>query len=150
MYLSSRGSPRHSSPYSVVTAAVIVAAVLGGVLGSRAADDDNNSGSSSEDQQHIAATDASAPGEYITAIGSETVYPLDSDGNPVYPTASSVATASGASPTVASDSDLECSDDPFTPSNTDNDNFETRSGHPKLFAPEYRWDCLPDQINNDP
>lgn len=136
----------------VVAVAVIVAAVLGGVLGSRASDDDddnNSSGSSSNSNKNIAAGDGKH-GDVVAANADATVYPIDAHSNPVYPTASSIATAEGATPTVTSNKTLACSSDPFSPSTQDADTFEVRQDHPRLFAPSYKWDCLPDQIAADP
>lgn len=131
----------------VVTIAVIIAAVLGGVLGSRASDHDDDSSSSNRKN---AVADSNGSNGVIAANAEATVYSIDALSNPVYPTASSIATAAGSKPTVTSNKTLACSNDPFSPDTQDADTFKVRSDHPRLFAPAYKWDCLADQIASDP
>lgn len=133
---------------SVVVIAVIVAAVVGGVVGSNAAKDDDDG--SSGDHKKAIAEGSGSPGDVVTAFNEKTVYPLDTDGNPIYPTASKVATAEGAKPTTTANNTLSCDNDPFSPSSQDADTFEVRPDHPVLFAPSHKWECLADQIAADP
>jgi len=109
---------------SAVAVVVVAGAVVGGVVGSQAGDDDSSSGSARKGGSNAAVAGVS----------------MDSNGNPIY--ASATSTAAGVAPTLSSNADLSCGDDPFTGSGDGNSNFQVRSDHPRLFAPQYRWDCL--------
>lgn len=108
---------------SGVVVAVVIAAVVGGVVGTQSSDDDDTGR-------------ANVRGNTNNAVEGVS---MDSNGNPLYPSATS--TAAGVSPTVASNADLSCGDDPFSGTG-DSSTFTVRDDHPRLFAPSYRWDCL--------
>ena len=115
---------------------IVAGAVVGGVVGSRSASKSSNSN----------AANAADRGVNNAVVGGTTALSVDANGNPIYP--SSTATAAGSTPTVVSNSALSCGTDPYTPSG--GSGFTARSDHPRLFAPQYRWDCLPKLIAADP
>lgn len=94
------------------------------------------------------ANNAVKNGAIATDGSGHPLYPLNANSQPIYPTASS--TAAGSAPSLGSSSSLSCGSDPFTPSSSNADTFQVRSDHPRLFAPAYRWSCLPNLIANDP
>ncbi|EAU92705.1 heparinase II/III family protein [Coprinopsis cinerea okayama7 len=127
---------------------IILAAVLGGVLGSRAVrdKDDGNSGSASGGSSSDSAdpetggTNAEkAIGRFATATDSKYMIP-------VYP--STTNTAAFTSPTFAADAKVQWPEDPFKP--TTPNVLAVREDRPRIIAPQYKWDALPDLIRNDP
>jgi hypothetical protein len=65
-------------------------------------------------------------------------------GNPVYPTGTSAGSAPAA--TSSATSGLCAADNP---SYTTYGNYQVRSDHPRLFAAQSKWNCLPQQIQAD-
>lgn len=66
--------------------------------------------------------------------------------NPLYPTTTGSALI--GPPTTLTDSKVSCESDPYT--FTDPSSFAVRDEHPLLVAPAYKWNCLLNQIPNDP
>ncbi|KAL7285465.1 hypothetical protein ACG7TL_000562 [Trametes sanguinea] len=132
-----------------VAIAVILAAVLGGVLGSRAHKHHNDNASAdastSSPTGEAAASQAAsikeAVGLYPTGTNSQYLLPL-------YP--STTNTAAFTTPTFheSSNSALAWPQDPFQPSNPSP--TSVRSDRPRLIAPQYKWNVLPQLIKNDP
>ncbi|KAI0317877.1 heparinase II/III family protein [Amylostereum chailletii] len=132
-----------------VAIVVIVAAVLGGVLGSRASNNSNedrsasSGGSSSSSSSGSGKGDGSsgssagALGRFATATNSEFLMP-------VYP--STTNTALFTSPTVKSGAST-WPDDSFKPSSPSV--TSVRTDRPRLIAPQYKWQALPDLINGN-
>lgn len=151
----------------IVAIIVILAAVLGGVFGSRASDDSSSGSGSSADQANGGGSgggngNAGAPSgvsnvnsEALTATESNRYLAIATDSEwmlPVYPTGVSDTTANlplcmpsmltaqtntagYAAPTSSGSGDSWPSD-PSPPSN------ETIRNHPRLGAPQYKWDAL--------
>lgn len=127
---------------------VIVGAVVGGVLGSRASHKDasaSGSSSSSDDSSPAAASSAvsqkNAIGAFATATDSEYLLPL-------YPSTTNTAVFTTPTFKATSNSDLAYPKDPFQPSNPSP--TTTRPDRPRLIAPSYKWQALPNLIKNDP
>ncbi|KAI0785455.1 chondroitin AC/alginate lyase [Irpex lacteus] len=137
-----------------VLIAVIIAAVVGGVVGSR--NHHNNSasasgksssgggGSSSGDQAAAssAASVQNALGLVPTATNS--LYLI-----PIYP--STTNTAAFTTPTLSTsnnDASLGWPADPFKPANPSPTNV--RTDRPRLIAPAYKWEALPELIAKNP
>jgi len=137
----------------VAVIAVIVGAVVGGVLGSRAAknkDDDGGSGSAgsssgNEDGKgggkggNGGSGVVNADARYATATDSEYLVPI-------YPSATDSALFSA--PTFAANAQLSWPEDPFRPSSPSP--LSVRPERPRLIAPQYKWDALPNLIRSDP
>ncbi|KAF5309497.1 hypothetical protein D9619_012428 [Psilocybe cf. subviscida] len=131
---------------------VIIAAVVGGVVGSRKSNNNKTASSGSKADSSPDSPDASAAassaasvklavGRFATATNSEFMVP-------VYP--STTNTAAYAAPTFVSSNNAKLAwpADPFqpaTPSRT-----TVRPDRPRLFAPQYKWQALPNLIANDP
>ncbi|KAG6381034.1 chondroitin AC/alginate lyase [Boletus reticuloceps] len=118
---------------------VIAGAVLGGVFGSRAS------------KNASASNAASAATSAIQAKNSIGIYPTGTDGLymlPLYPATTN--TAAFTKPTFISTSNpnLSWPQDPFQPSNPSP--TQVRSDRPRLIAPSYKWQALPNLIKNDP
>ena len=154
-----------------VLIAVIVAAVVGGVVGSRhhssssasVAGDSSSGDGSSSDQAAAASSAASvknAIGVFATGTNSQYLLPL-------YPSTVSHScealwsvvltrrvfqtnTAAFTTPTFhpTSDDSLAWPADPFQPASASPTNV--RSDRPRLIAPAYKWQALPQLIANDP
>ncbi|KAI0785065.1 chondroitin AC/alginate lyase [Abortiporus biennis] len=135
-----------------VLIAVIIAAVLGGVLGSRA--HNNKSSSSSSSAQGAAAgtaggdAAASSAASVKNAVG---VFPTATDSLyllPLYP--STTNTAAYTTPTfhATSNAAIAWPADPFQPSNPSP--TSVRPDRPRLIAPAYKWQALPQLIQSDP
>ncbi|PCH33933.1 hypothetical protein WOLCODRAFT_135402 [Wolfiporia cocos MD-104 SS10] len=131
-----------------VLIAIIIAAVLGGVLGSRA--HHNSSASSNAVANQASPTGAAAAssaasvkeaiGLFATATNS--LYML-----PIYP--STTNTAAFTKPTFEPQaSGLSWPSDPFQPANPAP--TSVRPDHPRLIAPSYKWEALPELIQKDP
>jgi hypothetical protein len=118
---------------------LFLSTVVGGVVGSNAA---------SKSSDNDAAKNAVANGAIATDPSGNVLYPLNANSAPLYPSAS--LTAAGSTPSVGSSTDLSCGSDPFSPASRAANSFEVRSDHPRLFAPAYRWSCLPQLIGKDP
>ncbi|OAX44407.1 hypothetical protein K503DRAFT_765026 [Rhizopogon vinicolor AM-OR11-026] len=122
-----------------VAIVVIAAAVLGGVLGTR--------GSKNSSSQSAAAAATSAIsvkndlGHFATATDSQYLLPI-------YPMTTN--TAAFTTPTFVSttNTNLAWPQDPFQPSNPSP--TQVRSDRPRIIAPSYMWEALPNLINNDP
>jgi hypothetical protein len=55
----------------------------------------------------------------------------------------------GVTPSFTQNPSLQCGSDPDAPQQTGG-NLTVRASHPRLFAPQYRWNCLPSLISKDP
>ncbi|KAJ2930733.1 hypothetical protein H1R20_g6367, partial [Candolleomyces eurysporus] len=130
-----------------VALVVIVAAVVGGVLGSRKSSSSSSSGSNSgkatgdevpSNAPVATATNVLAAGRFATATDSKYMVPI-------YPSATN--TALFAAPTIAAGASTWPSDS-FAPANPSP--LEVRPDRPRLIAPKYKWDALPELIRNDP
>ncbi|KAG1875583.1 chondroitin AC/alginate lyase [Suillus subalutaceus] len=125
-----------------VAVVVIAGAVLGGVLGSRSS---KNASASSSAAASAAATSAIGAkndvGIFATATDSQYLVPI-------YPMTTN--TAAYTTPTFVSttDTNIAWPQDPFQPSNPSP--TQVRSDRPRLIAPTYMWDSLPNLIQNDP
>ncbi|KAF8222134.1 hypothetical protein L208DRAFT_1324262 [Tricholoma matsutake] len=122
---------------------VIIGAVVGGVLGSRSKSQ-NNVRTSSAGGAAAASSAASVKlsiGRFATATNSEYMIPI-------YP--STTNTAAFTSPTFLSSTNPQLSwpQDPFQPSNSNV--LTVRPDRPRLIAPAYKWQALPELIKNDP
>ncbi|TRM66384.1 chondroitin AC/alginate lyase [Schizophyllum amplum] len=122
-----------------VAVIVIVAAVVGGVLGSRASDDDSSASSSGSTAAASSAVSAKNEiGIFATATNSEYMIP-------VYP--STTNEAAFTTPTFQASSDLQWPEDSFKPSTPSV--TTVRDDRPRLIAPKYMLDALPDRIQQD-
>lgn len=123
-----------------VAIVVIAGAVLGGVLGSR-----SSKNSSTAQSSAAAATSAISAkndiGRFATATDSQYLLPI-------YPMTTN--TAAYTTPTFVSttNTNLAWPQDPFQPSNPSP--TQVRSDRPRLIAPSYMWESLPNFIQNDP
>ncbi|EGN91627.1 hypothetical protein SERLA73DRAFT_100273 [Serpula lacrymans var. lacrymans S7.3] len=119
---------------------VIVGAVLGGVLGSRHHNDvaEASSGSAAAS---VAASVKNELGVFPTSTDSQYLLPI-------YPATTN--TAAYTTPTRISTSNAAYAwpQDPFQPSNPSPTSL--RSDRPRLIAPAYKWEALPQLIQNDP
>ncbi|OBZ79350.1 3-ketoacyl-CoA thiolase 5, peroxisomal [Grifola frondosa] len=126
---------------------VIVAAVVGGVVGSRAHKDSSSTSSTSgaaatgEAAASQAASIKNAIGVFPTATNSEYLLPL-------YP--STTNTAAYTTPTFNPSNNVALAwpQDPFQPSNPSP--TSVRTDRPRLIAPSYKWQALPELIQTDP
>ncbi|KAI0963980.1 hypothetical protein AcW1_000911 [Taiwanofungus camphoratus] len=128
--------------------AIIVAAVLGGVLGSRS--HHNSSTSASGGAAAASPTGAAAASQAASAkaqvglfaTGTNSLYML-----PLYP--STTNTAAFTSPTFnPSASGIGWPADSFQPANPAPTNV--RPERPRIIAPSYKWDALPQLIKTEP
>ncbi|KAH0838176.1 chondroitin AC/alginate lyase [Lanmaoa asiatica] len=117
---------------------VIAGAILGGVLGSRAS---KNSSASSAAAATSAIQAKNAIGIYPT--GTDSLYML-----PLYPATTNTAAFTTPTFISTSDANLAWPQDPFQPSNPSP--TQVRSDRPRLIAPSYKWQALPNLIKNDP
>ncbi|KAK2461635.1 hypothetical protein APHAL10511_006098 [Amanita phalloides] len=118
-----------------VLVVIIVGAVIGGVLGSK-----NSNSASSRSSSGGAAGGNNNPGRYATATNS--LYLV-----PVYP--STTNTAAFTTPTfISNNAQLAWPTDSFQPSSPNV--LKTRPDRPRLIAPAYKWQALPNLINSDP
>jgi hypothetical protein len=125
-----------------VAVVVIAGAVLGGVLGSRASKNSSNSSSAAASAAATSAIGAKNDiGIFATATDSQYLVPI-------YPMTTN--TAAFTTPTFVSttNTNLAWPQDPFQPSNPSP--TQVRSDRPRLIAPAYMWDSLPNLIKNDP
>lgn len=141
-----------------VIAAIIIAAVVGGVVGSRNHNNSSNnlaasgsgsgssSGSGSGNGSGGSGSGGKVSGQNLGVAASGGPTATDANGNPVYPT--TTGSVAAAAPTVKAQSNLDCGADPFAPSNPSLTTI--RPDHPRLFAPQYKWDCLAKRIAADP
>ncbi|THH14362.1 hypothetical protein EW146_g5957 [Bondarzewia mesenterica] len=129
---------------------VIIGAVLGGVLGSRSSNNKSSSSSSGgssapqvtgEAAASAAASAKNAIGRFATSTNSEFMMP-------VYP--STTDSAAFTSPTFnpSSNAAFAWPSDSFKPSNPSP--TSVRPDRPRLIAPAYKWQALPNLISNDP
>lgn len=123
---------------------VVIGAVVGVVLGLRASKNSKGGNGSTQSAEAAASSAASAKlevGRFATATNSEFMVPL-------YPS----TTNSGAytTPTFlsTSNSKLAWPKDSFAPSSPSVSNV--RPDRPRLIAPQYKWDALPNLIKSDP
>ncbi|ORY74549.1 chondroitin AC/alginate lyase [Leucosporidium creatinivorum] len=154
---NSKGAPQPKSSKkrllwiiaAIVAVIVIVGAVVGGVVGSRAAKDSNKSAESNGDSgSGSGASGASGNGATATkGSGKNAVKPTATDqyGNPQYPT--STGSAKIAAPAFTTNDSLSCGSDPYSFGTSDS--LTVRKEHPLLFAPSYKWECLPKLIAQD-
>ncbi|KAG6830346.1 hypothetical protein H0H92_001139 [Tricholoma furcatifolium] len=125
---------------------VVIGAVLGGVLGSRASKHSSSSGSSSSSSNPSAAASSAVSaklqvGRFATATNSEFMMP-------VYPSTTNTAVFTSPTFISTSNSALAWPEDPFQPSQPSA--TTTRTDRPRLIAPAYKWEALPNLIKNDP
>ncbi|KAL8278292.1 hypothetical protein RQP46_009324 [Phenoliferia psychrophenolica] len=76
--------------------------------------------------------------------GTLTPTATDAWGNPLYPT--STGSAKISTPTFSTNSALSCGTDPYS---FDTSSLTVRTDHPRLFAPSYKWQCLPKLVRGD-
>ncbi|KAF8846223.1 hypothetical protein BDN67DRAFT_24661 [Paxillus ammoniavirescens] len=119
---------------------VIAAAVLGGVLGSRATKN-NASASGSGAAATSAIQVKNSIGLYPT--GTDSLYML-----PLYPATTNTAAFTTPTFLSSSDANLAWPQDPYQPSSPSP--TTVRSDRPRLIAPSYKWEALPNLIRNDP
>ncbi|KAF8578727.1 heparinase II/III family protein [Ramaria rubella] len=120
---------------------IIIAAVLGGVLGTR--HDKNASASSS------GAADPASASSAVAAKNAVGIFPISTDSYelPVYP--STTNTAAFTTPTFqGTNAKTSWPADPFTPSSPNM--TVTRQDRPRLIAPAYKWQVLPNLVASDP
>ncbi|KAI0756806.1 chondroitin AC/alginate lyase [Daedaleopsis nitida] len=130
-----------------VAAVVILAAVLGGVLGSRA----HKNSSSSSAASSASTGDESAASSAASIKEQVGVFPTGTDSQyllPLYP--STTNTAAYTTPTFnpSGNAKFAWPQDSFKPSNPSP--TSVRSDRPRLLAPAYKWEALPNLIANDP
>ncbi|TFY81844.1 hypothetical protein EWM64_g2166 [Hericium alpestre] len=141
-YITPQNPPKSSKRWIwigiPVAIAVIVAAVVGGVVGSRHHSSSSSSASSSGGSAKGSEASASAAASVKNAIG---VFPTSTNSDylmPIYPsTASFTRSTSLAWP---KDSFQPKNPSPTTP----------RPDRPRLIAPAYMWQALPQLISQDP
>lgn len=136
-----------------VLVVVAIAAVVGGILGTRKSSSEDESASSSGGSKGgkgddgkinssapiATATDKLAAGRF--AVETQSKYMI-----PVYPSATNTALFSA--PTINAASSASWPSDDFAPSNPSP--LEVRPDRPRLIAPAYKWQALPDLIRADP
>ncbi|KIJ68204.1 hypothetical protein HYDPIDRAFT_106355 [Hydnomerulius pinastri MD-312] len=118
---------------------VIAAAVIGGVLGSRAHKNASTTSSAAAATSAIQAKNNI--GRFATATDS--LYML-----PIYPATTNTAAYTTPTFLSTSDANLAWPQDPFQPSNPSP--TQLRQDRPRLIAPAYKWQALPNLISNDP
>ncbi|KAF9244547.1 chondroitin AC/alginate lyase [Melanogaster broomeanus] len=120
---------------------VIAGAVLGGVFGSRASKNASAAASGSGAAATSAIQVKNSVGLFPT--GTDSLYML-----PLYPATTN--TAAFTTPTFLSTSDANLSwpQDPYQPSSPSP--TQVRPDRPRLIAPSYKWEALPNLIRNDP
>ncbi|KAI0639610.1 chondroitin AC/alginate lyase [Trametes polyzona] len=135
-----------------VAVAVILAAVLGGVLGSRAhKNDKNNSASGAAADSGPSPTGEAAASQAASIKEAVGLFPTATDSQyllPLYP--STTNTAAFTTPTFheSNNAALAWPKDSFQPSNPKP--TSVRPDRPRLIAPSYKWQALPQLIQNDP
>ncbi|KAH9857976.1 chondroitin AC/alginate lyase [Lenzites betulinus] len=123
-----------------VAIAVVLAAVLGGILGSRRAH--NNKDDSSGSSGTNGATTAQATiGLFPIATNSQYLLPL-------YPSTTNTAVFTTPTFHAFSNEALAWPKDSFQPVNPAPTSI--RPDRPRLIAPAYKWNALPDLIKKDP
>jgi len=132
----------------VVIVAIIIAAVVGGVVGSRKKKNNaasSGSGSSGGANDPGAASSAAsvknALGRFATATDSKYLVPI-------YPSTTNSAAFSSPTFVASTNAKLSWPQDPFKPSSPSV--LNVRPDHPRIIAPKYKWDALPNLIANDP
>ncbi|CCM03112.1 uncharacterized protein FIBRA_05233 [Fibroporia radiculosa] len=124
-----------------VLIAIILAAVLGGVLGSRA--HHNSSVSSNAAAQPTGAAASAQEQIGLFATGTDSLYML-----PLYP--STTNTAAFTTPTFEPQaSGLSWPTDSWTPPSPPSPT-QVRPDRPRLIAPSYKWQALPELIQHEP
>jgi hypothetical protein len=126
-----------------VAIVIIVAAVVGGVLGSRKKDDASSSGAGTASGEAAASSAASVKNEigvFATATNSEFMVP-------VYPSTTNTAAFSEPTFNPSDNAQIAWPKDSFSPSSPSI--TTARTDRPRLFAPAYKWQALPNLIEND-
>jgi len=121
---------------------VIVGAVVGGVVGSR--HHSSSSSSSAAAASSAASSAASAKkqlGIFATATDSEYMMPI-------YPSTTNTALFTTPTFVQTTNASQAWPKDPFQPSNPSP--TSVRTDRPRLIAPAYKWEALPQLIANDP
>ncbi|KAL5534002.1 hypothetical protein ACEPAG_462 [Sanghuangporus baumii] len=121
---------------------VIVGVVVGAVVGTRNNDNDNRA--SSNDPSAAASSAVSAKSE----VGRFAVQTDSEFMMPIYPSTTNTAVFTTPTFVETSDSNVAWPEDPFQPSNPSPTNV--RTDRPRLIAPQYKWEALPNLIANDP
>jgi hypothetical protein len=117
---------------------IIVGAVVGGIFGSKAKKNGGGSGGGAAAESSAASIKAQV-GRYATSTNSYM--------RPVYP--STTNTAAFTEPSFLSNTNaLSWPEDPFKPANPDV--LTVRPDRPRLIAPAYKWNALPNLIKTDP
>ncbi|KAG8920148.1 hypothetical protein FRC02_001140 [Tulasnella sp. 418] len=138
-----------------VAIVIIVAAVVGGVVGSKASD--NNKGNSSSSQQNGGNNGNSGPGgqpneSELASIKSQVglfATSTNSFNIPIYPSTTNAAAFTTPTFITGDASKLTWPKDPAQfaaqPAPT-----SVRTDRPRIVAPAYKWEALPNLIANDP
>ncbi|KAK7038115.1 chondroitin AC/alginate lyase [Favolaschia claudopus] len=127
---------------------IIVAAVVGGVLGSRKKSSNDSAASSPQNSAAQASAAASAAASAKSALGKFAVATNSEFMMPIYP--STTDSVAFSAPTFVPSTDPKTSwpEDSFKPSKPDV--LSVRPDRPRLIAPNYKWQALPNLIANDP
>lgn len=133
-----------------VLLAVIIAAVVAGVVATRhhnknasASNSSSSSSGSSADPAAVSSIASAklAAGRFATATDSEFMVP-------VYPSTTNAVTFATPTFVATTDAKIAWPADPFQPSNPSP--TSVRPDRPRLIAPSYKWQALPNLIANDP
>ncbi|EIW64257.1 uncharacterized protein TRAVEDRAFT_68108 [Trametes versicolor FP-101664 SS1] len=123
---------------------VVAAAVVGIILGLRShkSSSASSSGSSSSEAAASQAVSAKAAiGLFATATDSQYLLPI-------YPSATNTAAYTSPTFNPSTNAALAWPEDTFAPSDPSPTNV--RTDRPRLIAPAYKWQALPNLIKNDP
>lgn len=128
---------------------VVIGAVVGGVLGTRNKNKDGSNGSGSGGSSGLGNGSPPSASEAVSAKEAIGVFPTTTDAYqlPVYP--STTNAAAFASPTfLGASAKTNWPSDNFAPASPAP--TSVRPDRPRLIAPKYKWDALPDLIAKDP
>ncbi|CAO1633970.1 unnamed protein product [Sympodiomycopsis kandeliae] len=143
---------KYGIPAAIVAILIIAGAVLGGIFGSRASNDKNNtaetggstfSGTSGTNRaSNIDSSTAAKASSAAQAGGVDNIFYQGTDlyGNPAYPKGLDTAAPSSGAQAVS------CSDSSPPSGSTAKGSLRD---HPRIMAPGYQWDCLPEKISKD-
>ncbi|KAG7099035.1 hypothetical protein E1B28_000915 [Marasmius oreades] len=120
---------------------VVIGAIVGIVIGIKSHNTNNSGSKSAEDAATSAASAKLALGRYATATNSEFMVPI-------YPSTTNTAVFTQPTFRQSSNKAITWPEDPFKPSNPSP--LNVRADRPRLMAPAYMWDALPDLIKSDP
>lgn len=142
---------KYGIPAAIVAVLIIVGAILGGIFGSRAANDNGTaetgassfSGTSGTNRaSNINSATASKASTAAQAGGVNNIFYQGTDlyGNPAYPKDVDTSAPSSGTPAVT------CTDNNTPSGSTDKGSLRS---HPRIMAPQYQWDCMPEKISKD-